>query len=329
MARSMRGYFSRKLIYLAITIILIMSFNFILFRAMPGDPVQMLFGKHHIDENSTTYKQWNEKLGLDQPIYIQYIKYMAVTFSGDLGTSYGYLTGVKIVDILPTYIGKTIFLSGVGTVLAILVGIIYGREAAWRKGKLFDKVATTTGVILYSVPTFLFALLYIMIFAKIIPDWPFAGSESINYQSLDAIGKFLDLAQHAVLPILSLILESIAGFALIVRSSLIDVLTEDYILTAEAKGLEGRDILKKHAMPNALLPVVAVIALNVGWIMGGTVMIEYIFTYKGLGYLAWEAVLTFDYQLLQAVFFIEILAVLVANFIADILNFYLDPRVKI
>jgi len=329
LARSMRGYFARKLIYLLITVILIMTFNFLLFRAMPGDPLAMILGKYAASAPQETIDAWNEKLGLDQGIVVQYVKYMILTFQGDLGTSYGFLTNTKIVDILPTYITKTIFLSGVGTVLAVLVGVIYGREAAWRKGKLFDKVATTTGVILYSVPTFLFALFYIMIFAKLIPSWPFAGSESINYRQLDPISQFLDLAQHAFLPIMSLILESIAGFALIVRSSLIDVLTEDYILTAEAKGLEGRDILKKHAMPNALLPVVAVIALQVGWIMGGTVMIEFIFTYKGLGYLTWEAVLSFDYQLLQAVFFIEILAVLVANFIADILNFYLDPRVKI
>lgn len=327
MARSMRGYFSRKLVYLVITIILIMTFNFLLFRAMPGDPLAAIFGKHQPDP--ITKQLWIDKLGLNDSIVIQYAKYMILTFQGDLGTSYGFLTGTKIIDILPTYITKTMFLSGVGTVLAILLGVIYGREAAWRKGKLFDKIATTAGVAMYSVPTFLFALFYIMIFAKIIPSWPFAGSENIDFVHEDPITQFLDLAQHAFLPILSLILESLAGFALIVRSSLIDVLTEDYILTAEAKGLEGRDVLKKHAMPNALLPVVAVIALQVGWIVGGTVMIEYIFTYKGLGYLAWEAVLTFDYQLLQAVFFLEIIAVLIANFIADILNFYLDPRVKI
>jgi peptide/nickel transport system permease protein len=327
MARTMRGYFARKLVYLFITIILIMSFNFILFRGMPGDPLAAIFGKHKPDP--ATRELWIQKLGLNESIVIQYFKYLIMTFQGDLGTSFGYLTNTKIVDILPTYIMKTVFLSGTGTILAILVGIIYGREAAWRKGKMFDRVATTAGVVMYSVPTFLFALMYIMLFAKIVPSWPFSGSESDNYVNEDAITKFFDLAQHAFLPILSLILESIAGFALIVRSSLIDVLTEDYILTAEAKGLEGRDILKKHAMPNALLPVVAVIALNVGWIMGGTVMIEYIFGYKGLGFLSWEAIVTFDFQLLQAVFFIEILAVLFANFIADILNFYLDPRVKI
>ncbi len=328
MARSMRSYFSRKLVYLFITVLLIMSFNFFLFRVMPGDPINMMF-RHPPDP--ATRKIWQELLGLDHSLPEQFINYIIGTFTGDWGVSFGYAPKEKIFDILPPYIMKTVFLSGVGTFLAIFFGIIYGREAAWRKGKPFDRIATTTGVVLYSVPTFLFALFYIMIFANLFPGWPFRGatSEGDVWGNLDILGQILDVIQHAFLPIVSLILETMAGFALIVRSSLIDVLTEDYILTAEAKGLEGRNILKKHAMPNALLPVVAVIALNVGWIMGGTVMIEYIFTYKGIGYLQWESIITLDYPLLQAVFFIEIIAVLIANFIADILNFYLDPRVKI
>lgn len=324
----MRTYFARKVVYLFITVLLIMTFNFLLFRVMPGDPILLLF-KHPPDP--ATYAYWKHVLGLDVSLPEQYINYIIGTFTGDWGISFGFAKLEKIFNILPPYLLKTVFLSGIGTFLAIFLGIIYGREAAWRKGKLFDRVATTIGVILYSVPTFLFALFYIMIFAYLIPSWPFQGAmpDSGTWDSLDIIGKILALGQHAFLPVLSLILESLAGFALIVRSSLIDVLTEDYILTAEAKGLEEREILKKHAMPNALLPVVAVIALNVGWIMGGTVMIEYIFTYKGIGYLAWESIFTLDYPLLQAVFFLEIIAVLIANFIADILNFYLDPRVKI
>ena len=328
MARSMRGYFFRKLVYLFITILLIMTFNFFLFRIMPGDPIRLLFPKGATQE---TLDLWRHLLGLDLPLFQQYINYIIGTFTGDWGVSFRFAPREPIFAILPPFLMKTLFLSGVGTVLAIYLGIIYGREAAWRKGKIFDRVATTTGVVLYSVPTFLFALFYIMLFALIAPKWPFQGATSSNdiWVHLDIFGQIFDVVQHAFLPIMSLILESLAGFALIVRSSLIDVLTEDYILTAEAKGLEGRDILKKHAMPNALLPVVAVIALNVGWIVGGTVMIEYIFTYKGLGYLSWEAILKYDFPLLQAVFFLEILAVLIANFIADILNFYLDPRVKI
>ena len=328
MARSMRSYFARKLVYLFITILLIMTFNFILFRVMPGDPVSMMF-KHYPGPETVAF--WREKLGLDHSLPEQFINYVIGTFTGDWGISSGFAPRESIFNIMPPYITKTVFLSGIGTFLAVFLGIIYGREAAWRKGKPFDRIATTAGVVLYSVPTFLFALFYIMIFAALFPSWPFQGATSDAYAwgRLDAVGQTLDVIQHAFLPIISLVLETMAGFALIVRSSLIDVLTEDYILTAEAKGLEGRDILRKHAMPNALLPVVAVIALNVGWIMGGTVMIEYIFTYKGIGYLSWEAINNLDYPLLQAVFFIEIVAVLIANFIADILNFYLDPRVKI
>jgi len=328
MARSMRGYFLRKLVYLFITILLIMTFNFLLFRIMPGDPIRLLFPR---GANQETLDEWRHLLGLDMPLFDQYIDYMIGMFTGDWGVSFKFSQRTPILEIIPPFLTKTLFLSGVGTVLAIFLGVIYGRECAWRKGKLFDRIGSTIAVIFYSVPTFLFALFYIMLFVFIAPGWPLSGATSpdLYFSQMNVVEQILDVAQHAFLPIMSLIIESLAGFALIVRSSLIDVLTEDYILTAEAKGLEGRDILKKHAMPNALLPVVAVIALNVGWIMGGTVMIEYIFTYKGIGYLSWEAVLGYDFPLLQAVFFLEIIAVLVANFIADIMNFYLDPRVKI
>ena len=324
----MRGYFLRKLVYLFITILLIMTFNFLLFRIMPGDPIRLLFPRGATEE---TLQEWRELLGMNLPLFDQYIHYMVGMFTGDWGVSFKFSQRTPILEIIPPFLLKTVFLSGVGTILAIVLGVIYGREAAWRKGKLFDRIASTIAVIFYSVPTFLFALFYIMLFVFIAPGWPLSGATSPEtyFSRMNVFEQIIDIAQHAFLPIMSLIIESLAGFALIVRSSLIDVLTEDYILTAEAKGLEGRDILKKHAMPNALLPVVAVIALNVGWIMGGTVMIEYIFTYKGIGYLSWEAVLGYDFPLLQAVFFLEIIAVLVANFIADIMNFYLDPRVKI
>jgi len=322
----MRGYFLRKVVYLLVTLLLILTFNFILFRIMPGDPIYLLFPK---GAEKPVLDLWRETLGLDQPIYIQYFHYLIDTFQGDLGISFSFAKREQISDILPPYIQKTLFLSGTGVVIAIFIGIAFGREAAWRKGKMFDKFSTTAMISLYSIPTFLYALFFIMIFARFVPNWPFVHATGDNFDDLSLLGKAADISQHAFLPILSLVMETMAGFALIVRSSLIDVMTEDYMLTAEAKGLPERDVLRKHAMPNALLPVVAVIAFNVGWILGGTVMIEYIFTYKGLGFLTWEAVLGYDFPLLQACFFIETVAVLISSFIADILNFYLDPRVKI
>jgi len=322
----MRDFFLRKLIYLFITLFLIITFNFFLFRVMPGDPIYLLFPKGATPE---VIAEWKHLLGWDQPLFTQYFVYVKDTFTGDLGISFKYLPRTPISDILPPYITKTLFLSGVGVVISIVLGVIVGREVAWRKGKMFDKVVTTTAIIMYSIPAFLYALFFIMIFVKFIPGWPFWGAVSDNFGDMNIFEKIFDISQHAFLPVISVAIESLAGFALIVRSSLIDVMTEDYILTAEAKGLPDRDILKKHAMPNAFLPVVAVIAFNVGWILGGTVMIEYIFTYKGLGYLTWEAVLGYDYPLLQACFLLETITVLIANFIADILNFYLDPRVEI
>lgn len=324
--RSMRGYLLRKTGYMIVTLFLILTFNFLLFRVMPGDPIYLIFPKGADPE---TLALWRHLLGLDQPIHIQFIEYLKDTLTGDFGISFTFRPRVPIADILPPYIEKTVFLSGTGVILSIIIGIIFGREAAWRKGKMFDKIATTTAICLYSIPTFLYALFFIMLMFKLVPSWPFEHATGDDYPDLSAGGKIIDIAQHAFLPLISLIMETMAGFALIVRSSLIDVMTEDYMLTAEAKGLPERDILKKHAMPNALLPVVAVIAFNVGWILGGTVMIEFIFTYKGLGYLTWVAVLGYDFPLLQAAFFLETVAVLIANFIADILNFYLDPRVKI
>ena len=326
--RSMRAYLIRKVFYLLITIIMIMSFNFLIFKLLPGNPIMLLFPRGATPE---TIAYWNHALGYDKPLLDQYIWAIIAPFMGDFGISVTYTPRVPISDILAPYLVKTLFLVGLGTVITIFVGIYVGRESAWRRGKLYDRMATSISVILYSIPTFLTAVFLIIIFANWVPGWPLGGATSPieRFEHLDTVSQILDLTQHALLPLFALVIESIAGFSLIVRSSLIDVLTEDYILTAEAKGLDNRTILRKHAMPNAFLPLVATIALNVGWVLGGTIMIEYIFTYKGLGYLGWEAILCQDFPLLQTVFFLEVIAVVFANFIADILNFYLDPRIKI
>ena len=328
MARTIRGYVVRRLIYLLFTLFLIISFNFFLFHVMPGDPMRIIFPR---GADPATLENWKHILGYDKPLLEQYVISIIHTFQLDFGTSVRVSPHTQISDLLPPYLMRTFFMVGVGTVIAVVIGQIWGREAAWKKGELFDRVSSTVSVIFYSVPTFLYAIMLIMIFAFTIPNWPLTGATSsgLEFEGKDILGKIIDIGQHAFLPMLSIVIESIAGFSLIVRSSLLDILTEDYIITAEAKGLEPRDILRKHAMPNARLPIVANVAVNVGWIIGGEVMIEYIFTYKGIGYLSWEAVLTYDFPVLEVCFFVMTVSVLIANFIADILNFYLDPKVKI
>ncbi len=321
-----RAYFLRRLFYVFLTVFFILSFNFLLFRVMPGDVSSIVIPK---GADAATRAEFSAYYGLDEPLVIQYLIYLKQTFTGELGRSIGFATGANIEDILGPYVAKTLFLTGIGTVISIIVGIVLGRETAWRRGKLGDRIGSSFFIVFYCIPTFLFALLMLTVFAKFFPDWPIKGEFSADYPDLNPFGKLMDRSQHLLLPLLALVVETIATFSIIVRSSLTDVLTEEYMVTAVAKGLRGRDVLKKHAMPNTMLPVVTVVALNVGWVLSGAIMIEVIFSYQGLGYLTYEAVLDYDYPLIQAAFMLEAVAVVIANFIADMMLFKLDPRVKI
>ncbi|UCE45409.1 MAG: ABC transporter permease [Methanobacteriota archaeon] len=305
---------------------LILSFNFLLFRVMPGDIEFVLIGKTVTPETADELRKY---YGLDQPLPVQFLVYLKQTFTGELGTSISYRAGVPVEDLLGPYMLRTFVLVGLGTAIAIFAGVIFGRAAAWRRGTAFDRVGGTFFLIFYCIPTFLFALVLLTLFVRYIPGWPTHGEFSDEYYNMDFLGKVWDRTIHVLLPLFALVIESIAAFSIITRSALVDVLTEEYMVTAVAKGLRGRQVLKNHAMPNAMLPVVTVVAMNVGWILGGAIMIEVIFSYQGLGYLTYMAVFAYDYPLLQAVFMLEAVAVVVANFIADITLFRLDPRLKI
>ncbi|UCE92159.1 MAG: ABC transporter permease [Methanobacteriota archaeon] len=326
MPSSFRTYFLKRTFYVFISIVLILSFNFFLFRVMPGDVTHIIIPKNPTNE---TVERLTEYYGLDEPLVVQYLIYMKQTFTGDFGESINYRRGAPVEDVLSSHIVKTVVLVGAGTIIAIGLGMIFGREAAWRRGTAFDRVGGAFFLVFYCIPTFLFALVLVTLFAQYVPGWPIEGEFSADYDSYGILGKFWDRTIHVLLPLLALVIESIAAFSIITRSSLMDVLTEEYMVTAVAKGLKGRQILRNHAMPNAMLPVVTVIAMNVGWILSGAIMIEIIFSYQGLGYLMWMAVIGYDYPLIQAAFLLEAVAVIVANFIADITLFKLDPRLKI
>jgi peptide/nickel transport system permease protein len=316
----------RRLLYTLLTIFLILSFNFVLFRVMPGDPFRIMVPK---GADETTRLHYMDHYGLDEPMIVQYFIYLGQTLTGHLGVSISQFPGSDVEDILGPYLTNTLVLAGTGTILSIIVGIYLGRETAWRRGKIADRLGSAFFLVFYCMPTFLFALILLTMFARYIPSWPISGTYSDTYDTLDIAGKLWDRTYHVLLPLFALVIETIATFSIIARSSLIDVLTEEYMVTAVAKGLKGRQVLRSHAMPNAMLPVVTVVAMNVGWIVSGSIMIEIVFSYRGLGVLTYDAVMGRDYPLVQAIFMLETVAVLVANFIADILLFRLDPRVKI
>ncbi len=326
MARSFRWYVAKKVIYVALTIWLILTFNFLLFRVMPGDVARIVIPKNPTPE---TLENLRHYYGLDKSLPEQYVRYLEQLFTGHLGESISFQTGWRIEDFLGTYLINTLVLVGFGTALSILVGVWLGRYTAWNRGRAADRVGSAFFLVFYCMPTFLFALVMLTLMARVVPQWPIAGAYSPTYYTMPPLAQLGDRVVHTLLPLFALVIETIATFSIITRSALIDVMTEEYMVTAVAKGLRGGDVLRKHAMPNAMLPVVTVVAMNVGWVLSGSIMIEIIFSYQGLGYLTYYAVTTQDYPLLQATFMLEAVAVVIANFIADLMLLRLDPRVKV
>lgn len=322
----MRSFILRKSVYLVITLFAIIAFNFFLFRIMPGDPAAVLVPRSGDEALKDLVR---ERFHLNDPLLTQLYYYIIQVFSGDFGVSTGVLKNAEISTILGPKIFNTVILVGIGTALAIYLGVLIGKVAAWRRGKLADTLGMGFALVFYSMPTFLFALVLLMVFAGTLGWFPLKGATSQDYNEFSLMDKIGDRAYHLVLPVIAFTLEIMAEFAIIMRNSLTDVLTEDYITTARAKGVPSKSILNDHAMKNALLPVVTVMAISVGWVLGGTIMVEIVFSYDGLGKLTWDAVLNLDYPLLQALFLLMAIAVLVANFVADIVYTYLDPRVTI
>lgn len=331
---NMKQYIARRSVYLIITLFAIILFNFFLFRIMPGDPAKVLVPKTN---DSGLILAIRAKFHLDQPLWTQFYYYLIQVFTGDLGISSGVWKYQPISRgiVAPTI--NTVLLVGLGTVLSVWAGVALGRFAAWRRGKAADTVSMAFSLVFYSMPTFLFALVMLMVFGGNLKWFPLSHAYGelpfVNnpppYADMSIWQKIVSRLYHLVLPLIAFTIEMLAQYALILRNSLTDVLTEDYIVTARAKGLSNRQILHDHAMPNAMLPVVTVVAISVGWVLGGDIMVELIFSYDGLGLLTWNAVLSRDYCVLQALFLLMAIAVLVSNLIADVIYVYLDPRVEV
>jgi peptide/nickel transport system permease protein len=331
---AMRDYALRKVIYLLVTLMVIIAFNFFLFRIMPGDIASTMIPKGINDE---VRKQIEAYFNLDKPWYEQFVLYIQDVFTLDFGVSATYRAGIPVVDVLGSKIVNTVILVGIGTILAIYLGVAVGKMAGWNRGKMKDTVGMSFALVFYSMPTFLFALVLLMIFSGTLGWFPERGAVgqlpwNRATQTTDELGianMIISRAYHLCLPVVAFTLEILAEFALITRNALTDVLTEDYITTARAKGLSNYAVLNDHAMRNAMLPVVTIMAISIGWVLGGTIMVEIVFSYDGLGLLTYDAVLSKDFPLLQVVFLIMAIAVLICNFVADIVYFYLDPRVKV
>jgi peptide/nickel transport system permease protein len=319
-------YFGRKLLSAMVTIVLIVLFNFILFRMMPGSPERALLRNAHI--NAQVIAATRERWGLDKPVIPdQLVAYIVSTAQGDLGYSLKF-EDETVVDVLATHFWPTVILFGVGEVLAAIIGLALGAYTGWRRGGPIDLGGNALSLILYSMPYFVIGMLLLVVFGTFLHWFPVAGMLKLGAQYTGPFDRPLDFLAHFTLPVTTVAIGLIGQYSILMRSSVIETLSEDYITTARAKGISDTRILRAHALPNALLPAVTLIAINLGYVVAGAITVEVVFNWPGLGTLTVDALASRDYPLLQGAFLLLSITVVVANLLADILYAFLDPRVR-
>lgn len=309
------------------SLLFVLVVNFFLFRVLPGDPARTLGrGRFRTEEQLEAFRA---QYGLDQPLAQQFLTYLKNTAQFDLGISLRYR--VPVSDLILDRLWPTLLLVGISTVLATVIGLYLGILGAWRRGSSFDRAMTSSTLTLYSMPEWFLGLLLIAALAVGVGGvegiFPTGGLHSTQVEP-GWWNAALDTAWHLVLPVTTLTAAYLAEYALIMRSSLLDEMGEDYVVTARAKGLRDAEVRRRHAVRNALLPTTTLAAINIGFVVSGAITVEYVFSLPGLGLLAQEALSIPDYWVLQGTFLIASAAVIVANLLANLVYGILDPRVR-
>jgi peptide/nickel transport system permease protein len=316
-----------KLVGAVLSLAFVLVFNFFLFRVLPGDPAKNLTRNRLVPAEQVEVLR--ESFGLGKPLPQQFASYVGDTLTGDLGISYKFRRPVS--EVIAERIWPTVLLLGLSTILSTVIGLWIGIRGAWRRGSVFDRVSLGASLALYAMPEFWLGILLLILFGVGVGGFPGlfpTGGLSSPNTELASVEGIVDVARHLFLPCLTLTLAYIAEYALVMRSSLLDELGEDYLTTARAKGLRDAMVLRRHAVPNALLPTTTLIFLNLGFVVSGAITIETVYSWPGLGLLSYEALRTPDYPLLQGVFLLFSAAVILANVVADLLYARLDPRVR-
>ncbi len=320
-------YLLTKLAAAVVSFAVTLVIGFILFNLMPADPVATLTRGR--PTSPAQLAELRRQLGVDLPLWQQFLHFVGNILRFKLGYSYTFQRSVA--SLIGERLWPTLLLMGTSTLISVALGLWLGIRSGWRHGSLFDRLSSGISLTLWSVPTFWLGLILLVLFSVgigpvsgILP----AGGMSTPGYSGGELGRLLDTGQHLVLPCLTLVLVVFAQYVTIMRSSIIDELGSPYLLTARAKGLRDDDVRRKHAVPNALLPSVTVIFLQLGGVVGGAITVETVYSWPGLGYLTFQALQIPDIQLLEGTFIIFSGAVIVMNLLADILYRFLDPRVR-
>jgi peptide/nickel transport system permease protein len=305
-----------------VTLAFVLTFNFFLFRAV-GDPKNDLLRVPHMTQGQRVHLI--HARGLDRSELDQFGIYVRNTLSGQLETSYH--SGRPVSDVIGEALPNTLILALPATLLAALIGTWLGIVSARRRGSKADAAITGGSLTLYSMPEQFLAIAVVLVFSIWLKAFPSQLSEEPG-STAHGFSHIWDVTQHAVLPIVTLTASIVASWSLIMRSSLSEALHEDYMTTARAVGLSPRRAVLRHAVPNALLPVIALTAMSLGYVVGGVIFIESVFSWPGIGQLTYDALTNRDLPVLQGIFLLSSAAVILMNLIADLLIMALDPRVR-
>lgn len=315
----------RQLVGTAFTLLFVVVVNFFLFRVINPHPERTLGrGKASTVEELEAIRQ---RLGLDQPLWVQFSQYVQQVLTGDLGISFQY--SKPVVEMIGERMGPTLLLVLPATILSIWIGMWLGSRQGWKHGRTFDRSTSSVAIIIYSTPEWWIGLLLFMVFAAnpVLGIFPIGGLHTPGTDPWSVVGV-ADTIWHLVLPTITLTIAYIAEYSIIMRSSMLDVIGQDYLMTGRAKGLTDRQLLRRHALPNARLPMTTLIALNLAFAVGGAITVETVFSIPGLGLLTTEALRIPDLPLLQGTFLVFSVVVVLANTVANFIYALQDPRVK-
>ena len=326
-SRGYASYVGLKVLGSLGSLLFMLVVNFFLFRVLPGDPARTL-GRGRLN-TPEQIEAFNKTYGLDQPLPQQFLTFLKNTAQGDLGLSLKYRQ--PVTHLLLDRLWPTLLLVGTSIVLATIIGVYLGIKGAWERGGFFDKVSTGSSLTLYSMPEWWLGLLLIAglgVGFWFVPGlFPTGGLHSTDVDP-NSLHGYLDTTWHLALPVATLTLGYLADYSLIMRSSLLDELGEDYLQTARAKGLRDVVVRNRHAVRNALLPTTTVIALNLGFVVSGAITVETVFSIPGLGLLSTDAIGVPDFAVLQGTFLVATAGVILANLAANLIYGWLDPRVR-
>jgi peptide/nickel transport system permease protein len=329
-SRETRAYILSKVVRYVITVFAAIFICFLIPRLAPGDPISSLLARLRTTAGpggSDVVKHYIERFGLDKDYLTQFLMYLANLFRGDLGPSI-MAYPKPVAELIAERLPWTIFLLGSTTVISWIIGNILGAFVGWSKNEKLNAMIVSVCITISQIPFYIFSLVLIYLFVYLIPIFPSSGAKSIFTSPGFNLPFILDVLNHAMLPALSIILVNLGSTIIHMRGLIVSIKGSEFLKFAEAKGLSKKTILMKYAFRNALLPQVTSLGMSLGFILSGSMIVEWVFAYPGIGQLFVNSLTYFDYNVMNAIFLLTIFGVLTANLLLDLLYPLIDPRIK-